>query len=86
MDLTLYVSPHCQCTRPDLDALDALAAELSGVRFRIVDVTQALEEAATAGVRRTPTLVLDGEPLPVSLIRDTGALRKRILDQRAATL
>jgi glutaredoxin len=88
MRLTLYTSPYCSCSSADLDALRVLMAGQADVQFHIefhiVDITQALEQAARAGVRRTPTLVLDDEVLPPGLISDRAALW-HLIEQRAGS-
>ena len=78
MQLTLYTSPYCACSRADIDALRALVTARSDVEFNVIDVTKALEDAAKGGIRRTPTLVLDGEILSGTLLSDTEALLQLI--------
>lgn len=74
MQIDLFYAPYCNSCRRVRSLLRRLAAtQHERLVFRELDVVEHLDEAVTAGVLRTPAVVIDGQ------VRLAGAITKTAL-------
>lgn len=75
MQINLFYAPHCSSCRRVRPMLRRLAAtQREKLVIRELDVVEHLDEAVSAGVLRTPAIVIDGK------VRLTGAITQAALN------
>ena len=68
VQIDLFYAPYCSACRRVRPKLKRLAAPHAEIRLRELDVIEHLDDAVSAGVRTTPTVVVNGK------IRLSGAI------------
>ena len=68
VQIDLFYAPFCNACRRVRPKLKRLAAPHTEIRLRELDVIEHLDDAVRAGVRTTPTVVVNGQ------IRLSGAI------------
>lgn len=75
MQISLFYAPYCSSCRRVRPLLQRLAAtQREKVVLRELDVVEHLDEAVSAGVLRTPAIVIDGK------VRLSGAITEAALN------